>query len=118
MNFFAPMLAQVTLGAPEPTKVARLALSDPLLIIGVAALIFAALIFYVAVIRGPKQQSRTRRVYKSGHENDDASSESSSKKRKKRKSRRREHRGRNPTLAQTGGLPPPTQPSKEAEFFG
>ena len=32
--------------------------------------------------------------------------------RKKRRSRRREHRQRNPTLSQTGGLPPPRDPEQ------
>lgn len=127
MNFLLPILAQVELGAPTPTKASKFVIGDPLLILGAAALIFAIGIFYIAVIRGPKQQNR-RRIYKSersSSEGSDSDSESSSdsgsengRRRKKKRTRRREHRQRNPTLAQTGGLPPPKNPTNKAEFFG
>jgi hypothetical protein len=115
MNMFSSLFAQVTLGAPEPSKVPGFVLRDFVSILGAGLIIFLVLVLYVALIRGPKQQTRSRRIYKSDGDSD---ASASGKRRKKKKTRRREHRTRNPTLAQTGGLPPAEHPAKEAEFFG
>ena len=107
MSPIIPLLA-ADMPIPGTSKVPGMVASDLVMIIGLAALIFTAFIAYVVFIRGPKNQVPARRIYKSS----DESSSSSGRKRKRKKTRRREHRQSNPTLAQTGGLPPPRNPEQ------
>jgi hypothetical protein len=77
---------------------------DLLVIIAVALLLLTALVCWAIFIRKPKAETRDR-VYKSQlkvEETDDGQI----RKRKKHKRPRREHRQRNPTLNEAGGLPP------------
>ena len=107
MNPIIPLLAS-ELPLPGTSKVPGMVASDLVMIIGFAALIFGAFIAYIVFIRGPKNQIPARRIYKSS----DEPPSSSGRKRKRKKTRRREHRSSNPTLAQTGGLPPPRNPEQ------
>lgn len=98
------LLAAIDLTATS--KVPKLVASDLILIIGIAALVFGAIVTWAVFLRGaskhPEEKNRpkfspTVTVTEEGLE----------RRRKKRRVRRRDHRQRNPTLAQTGGLPPP-----------
>jgi hypothetical protein len=89
---------------PAPRTLLGMRLSDMLLLVGVALLIAVALIIWAVFIRGPKDE-RSERNYHSRkyvEERDDGTI----RKRKKHRRRRRDHRQRNPTLAEVGGLPP------------
>ena len=105
------LFAAVTVELPQSTKVPGLVASDIILIIGLAALLFGGIISWVVFVRGPRKHPSERNrpnlkpsvtVTEDGRE----------RHRKKRRSRRREHRQRNPTLSQTGGLPPPRDPEE------
>ncbi len=68
-------------------------------ILGVALLV----VLWAVFLRKPaRANERGRLVPSSGKGTDESTSESGHRRR-----RRRERRGRNPTLSQTGGLPPP-----------
>jgi hypothetical protein len=111
MNIF-PLLASASdLGISAPTKGSRIVASNLVLILTVALLIAGVFIAYIVFIRGSKSEIQipSRRIHED--EDEEGSSSSSSEKgegrrRKKKRTRRREHRHRNPTLSQTGGLPP------------
>jgi hypothetical protein len=103
-------------GLPEPTApgkgFSKLMMNDSVIIVALGFLLMAGLIFWAAVIRGPRQQSVSRRIYKSSHDSHAEGSEDSEgggrgRRRKKKKVQRREHRARRPTLAEAGGLPQP-----------
>lgn len=109
-------LAQLPIPVPT-SKVPRFLLSDVFLIIAGAAVLFGLAVAWLVYVRGPKSDiSPARRVYK-GHpapppvEVKEAEGEKQSRRnRKKKRTRRREHRARNATLSETGGLPPPKGP--------
>lgn len=107
------MLAQVN-NIPVPpagSKAATFIFSDVALIFLAAGAIMLAILVWVLVVRGPKQQGRSRRIYKESQPSSDEDEEKGTgRRRKKRRVRRREHRSRNPTLAETGGLPEPRPP--------
>jgi hypothetical protein len=89
---------------PAPRHLLGLRVGDIMLLIGVATALAVALLIWAAFIRKPKRES-SERVYNSRpyvEEREDGTI----RKRKKRKRQRREHRVRNPTLAEVGGLPP------------
>ena len=94
---------------PSPSRLPTYYLTDILLIVGGAVLIMIGLIVWVVFIRGPKQPGGSRRIYKYSNPAVQFADPNSrhNRKRKRRKKRRREHRGRNPTLSQAGGLPSP-----------
>lgn len=107
------ILAQLPL-QPPVSKASSFQVMDLFLVLGIILVLGLGIVAWLLIVRGPKSDiSPARRVYK-GHsstdEEDEQNEHSSSRRRKKRKSRRREHRGRNPTLAETGGLPPPRGP--------
>jgi hypothetical protein len=102
------------MGLPKPSKVPGLVASDMILVIGLAALLFGGLISWIVFVRGPrKHPSERRTVPKSPTPAVTITEDGRERHRKKRRSRRREHRQRNPTLDQTGGLPPPRDPEEE-----
>ena len=77
----------------------------PLLIIGIAIglVILSGLLYFLFKRRSnsSSQSSKTHRLTQSKTAIDDVS-----KKRRKRRRRKRDHRKRNPTLSEAGGLPP------------
>ena len=88
-----------------PATVARgLQMSDVLVIIAVALLLLTALVCWAIFIRKPKAETRER-VYKS-RPHVEETEDGQIRKRKKHRRPRREHRQRNPTLNEAGGLPP------------
>ena len=107
------ILAQLPL--PKPTsKVPGFWASDVFLIIGAALVLGGIIAAWVFLSRRPKTDvSPARRVYK-GTPAPGTSAETGGsgdqRKLNRKRSRRREHRARNPTLSETGGLPPPRGP--------
>ena len=107
-KFTAILAAAAQEVTPEDLKNARAAsqglqVSDLLLVIAVALLLLTALVCWALFIRKPDQGGK--HTYKSRptvQETDDGRI----RKRKKHKRPRREHRQRNPTLSEAGGLPP------------
>jgi hypothetical protein len=120
-------------GLAPAGKTSGVVLTNVLIVLGVAAglTLLAALWFYVTRKRGAGPRRR-RRHHKhrpdaqdpadtpgstpdseeatgngaGAPDADDATAASSSRRHRSRRRLRREHRGRNPTLAETGGLPP------------
>lgn len=89
---------------PAPRTLLGMRLGDMMVLIGIAVLLALALLIWAVFIRKPKRES-SERVYNSRpyvEEREDGTI----RKRKKRRRQRREHRTRNPTLAEVGGLPP------------
>ena len=82
----------------------RLQTTDILLIIAVALLLLTALVCWAIFIRKPASETRSR-VHKS-HPQVEETEDGMIRKRKKHRRQRREHRQRNPTLNEAGGLPP------------
>jgi hypothetical protein len=107
--FFASSVAGLDL--PANSKVPGLVASDLILIIGLAALLFAAVITWIVFVRGPRKHPSERREQKAAPPAVTLTDDGRERHRKKKRVRRREHRQRNPTLSQTGGLPP----SRDAE---
>ncbi|MDX1951569.1 MAG: hypothetical protein SFY81_05260 [Verrucomicrobiota bacterium] len=89
----------------QPTKLSGYYAKDFFLIIGAGILLLAGLLFWAFYIRGPKEEKRTDRPFSHLDEKNEGE-EGSTRRKRRRKHRRREHRSRNPTLAETGGLPP------------
>lgn len=112
MIFLAKMgvvLAATALPEPAPPGkgLPKFLVNDFVIIVALGFLLMVGMIFWAAVIRGPKQQTAARRIYKSSQDSDDGDEDKSGRRRKKKKVRRREHRTRRPTLSEAGGLPLP-----------
>lgn len=101
------------LDLPQDAKVPRLVASDLVLIIGLAALLFGGIVTWVVFVRGPRKHPSEDRVPASGKPAATITEDGRERRRKKKRSRRRDHRQRNPSLAQTGGLPPPRDPRED-----
>jgi hypothetical protein len=88
--------------------------SDVLAVLGVGLVLLVLLLLWAKYIRKRSHRHSdpriTYRVIDDGGSGDEGGSH---RRRRRHKRRRREHRGRNPTLAETGGLPPP-RPQDEA----
>ena len=93
---------------PSVTRLPTYYLTDILVIVGGAVILMVGLILWVVFVRGSKQPGNSRRIYKYSDDPNpgSVSAHGHHRRKKKHKRRRREHRGRNPTLSQTGGLPP------------
>jgi ABC-type nickel/cobalt efflux system permease component RcnA len=90
---------------------------DLLLVFGAGVLLFGVLLLWAAYFR--RQRSRHRHPRHHHHQSTSSAASAaehqsvereeadSAYSRHRRRRRRREHRGRNPTLSETGGLPPP-----------
>jgi flagellar biosynthesis/type III secretory pathway M-ring protein FliF/YscJ len=92
----------------------RLVLGDILLILGALVALTLILIVWARYIRKQRRR-RTRASSSKPHklvpveqpdDSPDEELEPGTRRRRKFRKQRREHRGRNPTLAETGGLPP------------
>lgn len=94
-----------------------LVLSDLFLIVAIALALFIVLVLWAKYLRNQKTRRRRsggEKVYRdsndAGAEEEDEPEEqrasADSRRRYKYRYRRRSHRSRNPTLAETGGLPP------------
>jgi hypothetical protein len=113
MSRFIPMLAaSLPIDLPNK-KVTSMFASDLILVIGLAALLFGGLISWIVFVRGPrKHPSENRSLPKPHTPSVTITEDGRERHRKKRRARRRDHRSRNPTLSQTGGLPPPRDPEE------
>lgn len=94
-------------------KLTALLLEHMLLILAVAIAILVLMLMWAKYLRGLKLKKRRpggQRVYRepqaSEPEEEPAEATSEERRRYKYRWRRRKHRVRNPTLAETGGLPP------------
>jgi hypothetical protein len=88
-----------------PGRLPGFQLSDLLMIIAAALLVLTAVVLWAVFIRKPKADVGRTRVYKS-RPREEETEDGMIRKRKKVKKPRREHRTRNPTLSEAGGLPP------------
>jgi hypothetical protein len=99
---------------PDYSRGSRLAVNDMALVFGLIGLVVAALVIWAWFIRGPKKhpdeahQPNLQPAKPSVTVTDDGRE----RHRKKKRVRRRDHRLRNPTLDQVGGLPPPRDPQE------
>jgi hypothetical protein len=90
---------------PAPRNLLGMRATDMLLIISITLLLGLILLAWAVYFRKPKAERGPRNFNSRPYveERDDGTI----RKRKKRKRQRRDHRQRNPTLAEVGGLPPP-----------
>lgn len=115
MSWLLILAAQTTPELPDLTPGSRPITSDIMLIFGAIGALVLALLFWVVFIRGPRKhpEERDRKPLQANPNRDVTITEDGRERhRKKRRVRRRDHRDRNPTLAQTGGLPPPRDPQE------
>ena len=119
MSIPQPLLAQDTLPVDvvsAPWTKMDATTKDILIIIGAIAVVTVlALIWAVTFKRRRRHHSHHHHHHHHSHERSESVAEvmpeeepaiESSSRRRRRRHRRREHRPRNPTLAETGGLPP------------
>ena len=106
------LLAAVSVDLPKTSKVPGLVASDLILMIGLAALIFGGLISWIVFVRGPRKHPSEHKNFTKSAPTVTVTDDGRERHRKKRRTRRRDHRHRNPTLDQTGGLPPPRNPEE------
>jgi hypothetical protein len=106
------LFGAVTVELPRSSKVPGLVASDLILMIGLAALLFGGLISWIVFIRGPRKHPSENRSLPKPSPPVTVTDDGRERHRKKRRTRRRDHRLRNPTLSQTGGLPPPRDPEE------
>jgi hypothetical protein len=92
---------------PAASKVPGLVASDLILIVGLGTLIFGGIVTWVVFVRGPRKHPSEKRSYPKAVPPVTVTDDGRERHRKKKRVRRRDHRQRNPTLSQTGGLPPP-----------
>lgn len=115
MKCVAILAAQAPTALPDLTPAARKLPSDMTLIFLVIGAILLVLVAWVIFIRGPKKHPEVRDRKPLGVTATPAvtvTEDGRERHRKKKRVRRRDHRDRNPTLAQTGGLPPPRDPQE------
>jgi flagellar biosynthesis/type III secretory pathway M-ring protein FliF/YscJ len=86
---------------------------DALMVFGALAALTLVLLLWAMFVRKRRRSDRLRREHRHSHEGAPASHQNGAEeagderhRRRKFRRRRREHRPRNPTLAETGGLPP------------
>jgi hypothetical protein len=91
-----PDIAKAPIGGPGSGETVAVVLMSILAVVLVVVL-------WAVFIRKPARAGERGRLVESRKKGEDESSSDSGRRRR----RRRERRGSNPTLAQTGGLPPP-----------
>jgi len=126
MNIIQPLFAEDSLPldvVSAPWQKMDSTTRDILIILGAVALVTVFILLWAVIFRSKRK--RQRRHHHHHHHSHDAHTETraettsmrettsepehaeeSGSRRKRRRHRRREHRPRNPTLAETGGLPP------------
>ena len=97
---------------PTSSKVPGLVASDLILIVGLGTLLFGGIITWVVFVRGPRKHPAEKHSYPKSTPAVTITEDGRERHRKKKRIRRRDHRQRNPTLSETGGLPPPREPEE------
>ena len=127
MSLLQPFLAQEILPTdviPGAWRLMGLTMKELLLLLGAVALVTLFIVLWAVYLRKrPGDRSHRHRHHHHHHSsaesdslastNNGDSDEANEKRYRRKRRRRREHRPRNPTLAETGGLPPlrPERPS-------
>ena len=119
MSIFQPLLAQDLIPTdviPGAWRLMGLTLKELLLLLGALALVTLLVVLWAVYLRKRPREHSHRHHHHRHHSHDDIESVSTSvngdpdstgeKRYRRKRRRRREHRPRNPTLAETGGLPP------------
>ena len=117
MRILSPLLAQNILPTdvlPDPWHWMGLSLKELLTLLAAVALVTVVLVIWAVYFRkSPRRHSHLHWHHHShgsnsspGLQNESDSDASAEKRHRRKRRRRREHRPRNPTLAETGGLPP------------
>jgi hypothetical protein len=101
-------------GLPNPNKAPNQLVPSLLILIVVILVVIAALVLWALFVRKPREvRSATHKTHATPPVSE--TPDGRLRVRKKHRRRRREHRMRNPTLAETGGLPgsgnPPHSPA-------
>jgi len=121
MSIVHPILAQDTLpidilSTPKMDSTTR----DILIILGAVAVVTLFVLFWAVALRSRKRRHHSHHHHHHHHREpaaepsqplesetpEEEPREETGSRRRRRRHRRREHRPRNPTLAETGGLPP------------
>jgi len=109
--FAAPTLTDL----PEASRGSRLVALDMSIVMLLIGLIVVSIIVWAVFIRGPRKHPEEINRPKLGtnpNPNVTITEDGRERHKKKHRQRRRDHRQRNPTLDQTGGLPPPRDPQE------
>jgi hypothetical protein len=96
---------------PNPSPMARTAAGDVAIVVGAAlavgvVAVLAAVFFRSTKRRGPRSKTVTETTSRENLTVREVVERSGGRKKIRYRRRRRDHRPRNPTLAETGGLPP------------
>ena len=109
------LAAQTPEALPELTPTSRPIASDITMLLFAIGAVVIAVLFWVIFIRGPKKhpdESDRKPLGVTTKPDVTMTEDGRERHRKKKRVRRRDHRERRPTLAQTGGLPPPRDPQE------
>ncbi len=110
----SPIFAAPTLNdLPDFSRGSRIVASDLTIVLLLIGALVLCLVVWVVFIRGPKKHpEEANRPVLGATPNPyvTVTEDGRERHKKKRRVRRRDHRQRNPTLDQTGGLPPPRNP--------
>ena len=117
MNLTNGILAQISIDLKQafaPWANLSQATRELFLVLGVIVALALGILIWAAFIRKPGKRRHHKRHHHHHHSHEPApvpgetqtEADPGSRKRKWRRRRRRDHRPRNPTLAETGGLPP------------
>ncbi len=116
MNLLQPLFAQDILNtdvSPGASRWMGLSLTELMMVLGAVSVVTLCIFIWAAYIR-KRPRERSHRHHHRSHSQADPngkpasfeSEQDSERRYRKKRRRRREHRPRNPTLAETGGLPP------------
>lgn len=100
---------------PDFSRGSRLVASDMTIVLLLIGLLVVGFFVWAVFIRGPRKHPEEANRTKLGsnpNPNVTVTEDGRERHKKKRRLRRRDHRQRNPTLEQTGGLPPPRDPQE------
>ena len=119
MNLLQPLFAQDVLPTdviPGASRWMGLTLKELLMLLGAVSVVTLCLFIWAAYFRKRPRQHSHRHHHHHHRSHDQAepngasanleSEQDNERRYRKKRRRRREHRPRNPTLAETGGLPP------------
>jgi hypothetical protein len=113
MNVALLLAAQSIQDLPQKSHGSRIVASDMTLMLVAIGAVLGVILFWVIFIRGRKEHpeiAKRKPLEAKPNPNVTITPDGRERVRKKRRERRRDHRQRNPTLDQTGGLPPPRDP--------